>query len=375
MRILHTADWHLRAESPDRLRVLEVLRDVLDRESVDVLLIAGDLFDSPQAAHRLRPDLRRYFESLQRPVLLIPGNHDEEAFLEGIDLGQNVRLLGTEPVELEGVLFDGLWFRRSQRAVRELDRIQARWSGDAPVVLLAHVSFYQRTPRWHNRDLVEHEGLAPGQDCPLLAEDLADREIAYLALGHWHQYAATRAGLIPVVYPGTPVPLGESELGPRYVVLLEPTPSGPFSFRPLPLQGVPEIRSVRRFIWGDEAPALEQLEQLLAGGEPHVRLRVRLEGYLSGSEKAFRARLEALRGACADRWAEVMIDFTPRQVPDSLWPVLRALQELSPPAALGPSWWQAYLEEPLWRWVEELSGESIHRRALQYLVNALLEQA
>ena len=51
MKILHTADWHLgkRLDHVSRLEeqkeVLEEICQIADREEVDAILIAGDLFD------------------------------------------------------------------------------------------------------------------------------------------------------------------------------------------------------------------------------------------------------------------------------------------------------------------------------------------
>ncbi|MCS7081826.1 MAG: metallophosphoesterase [Bacteroidota bacterium] len=368
MRILHSADWHLHPERPERFRVLEAIEAILERDPAEVVVLAGDLFDDPRAAYELRPELRRWFEALERPVLLIPGNHDEEAFCEGADFGQNVRVLGPEPVEQNGVLFDGLWFRSGRRAVRELDRLQARWAGAQTVVLVAHVSFYHRAPQWRNRELAQHEGLDWGRDCPLLAEDVLGRPIAYLALGHWHQHLSAQVGTTTVAYPGTPVPLNETELGPRYVALVE---LGPGSARlyARALEGVPEIRFLREYVYGNDSEALEKLDRLLRQGGEQVRLRLRVEGFLSGLERDFRSRLQELRSAHRGRWAEITIEFAPVQIPEPLKPLLESIlgAEPSDPDPV------VRLEEGLARWARELSREAVRRRALELVVGALLE--
>ena len=52
MKILHTADWHLgkRLENYNRhteqVTVLREICDIADKEAVDVILIAGDLYDT-----------------------------------------------------------------------------------------------------------------------------------------------------------------------------------------------------------------------------------------------------------------------------------------------------------------------------------------
>jgi exonuclease SbcD len=52
IKILHTADWHLgkRLQEFSRLEeqklVLEEIRTIADRENVDLILLAGDIFDT-----------------------------------------------------------------------------------------------------------------------------------------------------------------------------------------------------------------------------------------------------------------------------------------------------------------------------------------
>ncbi len=92
MKILHTADWHLGKRlgridrSDDLRRAVGRVVEVCEREGVEVLLIAGDLFDNIHraddvraAVHLLRdavgPFLRR-----GGTILAVPGNHDGETF-------------------------------------------------------------------------------------------------------------------------------------------------------------------------------------------------------------------------------------------------------------------------------------------------------
>lgn len=86
MRILHTADWHLGRQFhnvsllEDQSHVLDQVVDVARRESVDVVIIAGDVFDRsvpPAAATTLLDDvLHRFTADGKIDVIVIPGNHD-----------------------------------------------------------------------------------------------------------------------------------------------------------------------------------------------------------------------------------------------------------------------------------------------------------
>ena len=93
MRIVHTADWHLGLEFYEfsRLReqiiFLDWLVDKLHDLQADVLLVAGDIFNtvSPSTAAQ-----RAYFDFLTKvtqrlpnlQIVIIAGNHDSGARLE-----------------------------------------------------------------------------------------------------------------------------------------------------------------------------------------------------------------------------------------------------------------------------------------------------
>jgi DNA repair protein SbcD/Mre11 len=92
VKILHTADWHLGKRlgridrSDDLRRAVERVVDVAGREAVEVIVIAGDLFDNVYRADDIRaaidllkgavgPYLRR-----GGTILAVTGNHDGETF-------------------------------------------------------------------------------------------------------------------------------------------------------------------------------------------------------------------------------------------------------------------------------------------------------
>ena len=86
MRILHTADWHLgralegRSRQEEHERFVDELCEIVRAEAIDVVLIAGDIFDAftpPAAAEELYCDaLARLGEGGRRAVVVIAGNHD-----------------------------------------------------------------------------------------------------------------------------------------------------------------------------------------------------------------------------------------------------------------------------------------------------------
>ncbi|HBP78023.1 MAG TPA: exonuclease sbcCD subunit D, partial [Halomonas sp.] len=86
MRLLHTADWHLGrlfhnlSLLDDQRHVLQQLLEIIDREQVDAVLVAGDIYDRsvpPAAAVTLLDEiLVELCEQRGLPVVMISGNHD-----------------------------------------------------------------------------------------------------------------------------------------------------------------------------------------------------------------------------------------------------------------------------------------------------------
>jgi len=95
LKILHTADWHLgkRLQEYSRIAeqklVLEEICQIADQEEVDLVLLAGDIFDtfnpSHEAVELLYKTLRRLSKNGMRPVVAISGNHDSSQFVEAPD--------------------------------------------------------------------------------------------------------------------------------------------------------------------------------------------------------------------------------------------------------------------------------------------------
>ena len=86
LRILHTADWHIGrflnkySLIEDQVHFLNWLISVIKNEKIDVLVVAGDIYNSavPSAAavELLDEFLTKVIMELQIPALIISGNHD-----------------------------------------------------------------------------------------------------------------------------------------------------------------------------------------------------------------------------------------------------------------------------------------------------------
>lgn len=86
MKVIHTADWHLgkvlngHTFLEDQVDILEKLVDKVEREQPDVLVVAGDIFDtampSKRAIELMERTIARLNIDLKIPLIITSGNHD-----------------------------------------------------------------------------------------------------------------------------------------------------------------------------------------------------------------------------------------------------------------------------------------------------------
>ncbi|MXY00727.1 MAG: exonuclease SbcCD subunit D [Chloroflexi bacterium] len=94
MRVLHTADWHLGKKLGRFERYAEMgqfvnwLVEICEQRSVDLVLIAGDLFDTPSPPNRavsLATEALQRLTGLGAQVVAIAGNHDSADYFENLN--------------------------------------------------------------------------------------------------------------------------------------------------------------------------------------------------------------------------------------------------------------------------------------------------
>lgn len=108
MKLLHTSDWHLGRTLYGRKRYdefsafLDWLLDTINTNQIDLLLVAGDVFDTstpPNKAQELYYNfLCQVANSCCRHVVIIGGNHDSPSFLDApkaLLKALNVYVVGT----------------------------------------------------------------------------------------------------------------------------------------------------------------------------------------------------------------------------------------------------------------------------------------
>ena len=206
LKLLHVADVHLDApfgwlgrKGPDQRRQLTAtFRSAVDlaiRESVDAVLIAGDLFDSNSPTQASVDLVRAELRRLDRPTFILPGTHD------CLDSGSIYRRVAFDEIPQVRV-FD------AERAVFEVAPLglavharanEAKTSEASPLRGLAPL------PTARYNVALAHGSLAmPGtaDDYPLSAAEIAASGFDYVALGHWHRCQNCSAGRTVAWYSG-----------------------------------------------------------------------------------------------------------------------------------------------------------------------------
>jgi DNA repair protein SbcD/Mre11 len=240
MRILHTSDWHLGKKlfkldrTPEHELFLDWLMETLKSEKIDLLIIAGDVFDSPTPPHQslelFYQFLHRVSSQTQTETLIIAGNHDSGLLIEA-----PAKLLAPHRVRVWGKLNDPTHhWRRITVGSESLDvcaipffrsyELLPQGEGDA----LEALKKYLLKDRTHPQLLILHhlagmfEAAGSEQVISLSGVDSIPTEILkafdYVALGHIHK--PQRIG-DQMYYSGSPIPLRFSETKEKSVVLID----------------------------------------------------------------------------------------------------------------------------------------------------------
>ena len=196
-RFLHTADWQIGRQyltfDPEdapaladaRFQAVERIAQLATQESVDAVLVAGDVFDAQTVSDRT---IRRLFNAMSAfagPWVMIPGNHDA-ALAESV--WTRAGRLKAVPANVHLALTPGVYpFREIGMAVLAAPLTQRHTHGD-----LTDWFDAAETPAGLVRIGLAHGSvqgiLADDIDSPNpIAPDRAQRaRLDYLALGDWH---------------------------------------------------------------------------------------------------------------------------------------------------------------------------------------------
>ena len=239
LRLLHTADVHLGARHDDlgeaaaaqRERQFAAFKATIDlaiAEKVDVLLIAGDLFDSNtqprRSVERVAAELKRLVGARIRTVI-IPGTHDcydRSSIYRAYDLAS---LAGSGPDDdLVTVLTPSMpsVHLATCDVVVQATVFGTKRAPHSPLLDLRVAA--QPVAKWHVGmvhgsiaipDRTEHDEVV------VTKEEIAATGLDYLALGHWHSAQRGKAGGTTYAYSGAPEPVAVNQDGAGKVLLVQ----------------------------------------------------------------------------------------------------------------------------------------------------------
>lgn len=288
MKILHTADIHLREDAPETVAALKQVLAQAESNDVELLTIAGDIFDSPADAEALRSELRDLLKDNPFDILAIPGNHDEDVYRDNLRFGNDLEILTDTPcssVAFDAIEVIGVPFTSSMN--EELfSTLQANES-DLTQVLLLHCTL----------DIGFQSGAVGAEEgtyFPITKATLADLDYDYVLAGHIH----SRDREVPLanggtfIYPGSPVSHSTKETGRRNAVLID-TAEDTVSSLPLDTFYYDSYSEMIRP--GEEDDALVWIENWVNDrASDNCELTVTVDGFIDRDEDDF---YDALREA------------------------------------------------------------------------------
>lgn len=213
--------------------------DLAIERDIDLVLFAGDLFDSHhperETVNVVRRELARLREAGVRSFG-VPGTHDSLGFADSVyrlenlpfdhffvdpDFANPVALdVGGHSVTVYGIAYD-------RNRTSDGWQTFARRETDGIHIAIAHAAC-QDNPAWS----------IPADDLPFTPDDLARLEVDYVALGHYHNLRLFHRGERVVgAYSGSIEGRNWKETGERHVLLIEWEDSeSPPVVTPLPIQ-------------------------------------------------------------------------------------------------------------------------------------------
>ncbi|MBT2620896.1 MULTISPECIES: metallophosphoesterase family protein [Chryseobacterium] len=334
MKILHTADWHLGkrldrfSRLEEQVQVMNEIVQIADVQKVDLIIVAGDLFDNfnprVDAIELFYKTLKRLSLNGKRPVIAISGNHDAPSLIDAPDpLAREcgIILIGhpkakINPFELENftisnsveglieLQLNGLDFPIrilhtpyanevrlkeyfGENKEEELNKVLAEnWKKLADEfcdtngvnILTAHLYMNKR-----GTELIEEpEGEKPIKigAADLIYSDIIPDQIQYTALGHLHSFQNIGTKEKPVVYSSSPLCYSFSEAGQtKYVNIIEAEPNKEVSYERVALKNGKSL--IRKTFDSIE----KTIEWLLENQDTLVELTLESETFLKADER------------------------------------------------------------------------------------------
>jgi exonuclease SbcD len=284
MKLLHTGDWHVgrtlrgRSRAAEHTAVLAAIVDIAGANAVELVVIAGDLFDTAAPSAESEDIVYRALLALAdtgAAVVVVAGNHDHPRRLEAVrpllQLGRIHVAAAVQPPDRGGVLRleprGGAPVRIallpfvSQRAIVTADALMrddaaqhqqayadryrhlvaaltADFDADAVNLLVAHATVVGARLGGGEREAhTVFDYHVPAAVFPA--------GLHYVALGHIHRAQRVSAGC-PAWYAGSPLQLDFGEAGNEPgVLLVDAEPGVPAKVEFVPVPGGRRLRVLR----------------------------------------------------------------------------------------------------------------------------------
>ncbi|GIM29180.1 exonuclease SbcCD subunit D [Clostridium polyendosporum] len=229
IKILHCGDLHFDtpfSELPHSLAEIkkeelrEIFSNIIDfgrKEKVNLIFIAGDLFDNLRVTKSTLDFIRKKFEEIKNiGVFIAAGNHDpfnKKSFYELIEWSENVHIFSDtfEAIEIEefGTVVYGASFGTSYVKESMLKNFKSEEKHKNLIKLMIL-----------HGDVASSEG--GNEYNPITIDDIEKCGVDYLALGHRHFFSGIkRAGNTYYAYSGCPEGRGFDETGDKGIILGE----------------------------------------------------------------------------------------------------------------------------------------------------------
>lgn len=334
MKILHTADWHLGkrldrfSRLEEQISVMEEIIAIADEEQVDLVLVAGDLFDnfnpSVEAVELFYKTLKRLSQNGKRPIIAISGNHDSPNLINAPDpLAREcgIILIGHPKAEITPFSTEHFNISKSAEGFIEMKintvdfpvrilhtpyaneirlkeyfgenkeeeinkvlsqtwrQLADQYCDEAGINLLtAHLYMNKKG----SAILEEPEGEKPIKigNADLIYSDSIPEQIQYTALGHLHGFQNIGTKEKPVIYSSSPLCYSFSEAGQtKYVSIIHAEPGQAVSYEKKAL------KSGRTLVRKTFSSVEETVQWLKENPYTFIELTLESETFLTADER------------------------------------------------------------------------------------------
>jgi len=301
MKILHTSDWHIgqifkgESREEEHRKFFEWLRNVIEKENIDILIVAGDIFDVTNPSNSA---LKLYYDFLfslkelnLKKVIIIGGNHDGISTLQtpkNILKFLDIEVISGEKEELQNyenifniedeVLICAVPFLRDnivRNSIEKEDVLDIEQSlkegiinyyntifkkakeinSDIPIIATGHFTILGSSISDSEREI--YIGKLKGIEKNSF--DMFD----YVAMGHLHKFQKISK---KIYYSGSPIPLSFSESNQEKKVIIFDTHS-----KTITQKIIPTFRNLYR-IKGDFNYVIEEIKNIKEEMPPFIEV-------------------------------------------------------------------------------------------------------